>query len=174
MKENRERTRLFERSVLPHIGAAYNLARWITRNDHDAEDVVQESYMRAFRYFDKFQGGDGRAWLLKIVRNTCFTWLRQNRPHEVAESLDDTEYEVQVQSADPELLSIEKNRREILLGAIETLPAEFKEVLVLREMEGLSYREISEISSVPLGTVMSRLARARRRLIDQLQPIRTG
>ncbi|MGH9823106.1 MAG: sigma-70 family RNA polymerase sigma factor [Blastocatellia bacterium] len=163
MTENRARAEVFEQMLLPHLAAAYNLARWITRNDHDAEDVVQEAYLRAFKYFGRFQGGDGRAWLLKIVRNTCFTWLERNRPRELAH-LDEEEYDAPATTPSPEADVIEGNRKEMLNDALEELPAEFREVLILREMEGFSYKEISDITGVPIGTVMSRLARARRRL----------
>ena len=154
----------FEAIVLPQIGAAYNLARWLTRNDHDAEDVVQEAYLRAFRFFDGFRGGDVRAWLLTIVRNTYYTWLSNNRLRDVSSPLDDEEWGLESEAPDPELNAIRSSERHRLEQAIEELPAEFREVLILRELEEMSYKEISDITDIPLGTVMSRLARARKRL----------
>lgn len=160
----------FEASVLPHLGAAYNLARWLTRNDHDAEDVVQESYLRAYRFFGGFRGGDGRAWLLTIVRNTCYTWFQQNRPRELTDSLDDAANNIESDAPSPEAELIKNADGKLVTRALEELPLEFREVLVLREMEGLSYKEIADIADVPLGTVMSRLARARKRLQQILAP----
>jgi RNA polymerase sigma-70 factor (ECF subfamily) len=160
----------FERAVLPHLNAAYNLARWLTRNDADAEDVVQEAILRAFRYFEGFSGENPKAWLLSILRNTCFTWLSRNRPAEMA-PLDDALSD-SVALADeggvqtPERAILAADERGRLDRLIAALPAEFREVIVLREQEELSYREISEIIAVPVGTVMSRLARARNRLRD--------
>ena len=154
----------FEASVLPHLAAAYNLARWLTRNDHDAEDVVQESFLRAYKFFGGFRGADGRAWLLTIVRNTCFTWFQQNRPRELIASIDDEGSNIQSDAPNPEAELISSADRELIEKAVEELPVEFREVLVLREMEDMSYREIADITDLPLGTVMSRLARARKRL----------
>ena len=154
----------FEAIVLPQLGAAYNLARWLTRNDHDAEDVVQEAYLRAFRFFDGFRGGDVRAWLMTIVRNTYYTWLSNNRLRNVSASIEDESLDLESNAPNPELNAIKTSERERLKGAIEELPAEFREVLILRELEGMSYKEISDITDIPIGTVMSRLARARKRL----------
>jgi RNA polymerase sigma-70 factor (ECF subfamily) len=153
----------FEQVVLPHLSAAYNLARWLTRNDHDAEDVVQEAYLRALRFFARFRGEDARAWLLAVVRNTCYTWLKRHRPHELAVPLGAVE---EVASADlnPERLAEQKAAAEGLRSALEELPVEYREVVVLRELEGLSYKEIAGIAGIPLGTVMSRLTRGRARL----------
>ncbi|HEV2688093.1 MAG TPA: sigma-70 family RNA polymerase sigma factor [Bryobacteraceae bacterium] len=150
----------FEIFVIPHMAAAYNLARWLTRNEHDAEDVVQEAYLRAYRFFDAYRGGDCRAWLLTIVRNTCYTWLQQNRR---ASAPLDEEIADPAQST-PEALLLRSVDAEMLRQALEELPLEFREAIVLREFEGLSYKDISAITCVPLGTVMSRLARARGRL----------
>jgi RNA polymerase sigma factor (sigma-70 family) len=158
----------FEAQVIPHLGAAYNLARWLTRNDHDAEDVVQEAYLRAFRFWTSLRAEDARAWLLTIVRNTCFTWLRQNRKPFLA--LDEDMPELNSAQSNPETLLLRSVDAELLRQAVEKLPLEFREAIVLRELEGLSYKEISAITSVPLGTVMSRLARAR----DRLQKTLTG
>ncbi len=154
----------FEQVVLPHLDAAHNLARWLTRNDHDAEDVVQESYLRAFRFFDGFRGGDARAWLLTIVRNTCFTWLHQNRPQEATTAFDEEIHSDPDEALNPEELLLQTADSRLLQKALEELPVKFREVVVLRELEGLSYKEIAEIAGIPLGTVMSSLARARRRL----------
>ena len=156
----------FEVFVVPHMGAAYNLARWLTRNDHDAEDVVQEAYLRAYRFFDGYHGGDFRAWLLTIVRNTCYTWLQQNRKPFVV--LDEDMAESDWAHSNPETLLLRNIDANLLRQAIEELPLEFREAIVLRELEGLSYKEIAAIACVPLGTVMSRLARARDRLQSKL------
>ena len=152
----------FERVVMPHLDAAYNLARWLVRNDADAEDLAQEAVLRAFRFFGGLQGGDGRAWLLTIVRNTCYTWLRQNRAHETPTPFDEEAHSVE--GANPETILLEVSDRRTLERALEELPLEFREVIILRELEELSYKEIANVVDVPVGTVMSRLARARRRL----------
>jgi RNA polymerase sigma factor (sigma-70 family) len=162
------RTAQFEEAVLPHLNAAYNLARWLTQNDHDAEDVVQEAYLRALQFFDGFRGGESRAWLLSIVRNTCYTWLRKNRPSQPAEPFDEEIHSGVRDTKSPETAAIENADRRMLQAALEELPLEFREVLVLRELEGLSYEEIAAVAGIPAGTVMSRLARARRRLAQQL------
>jgi RNA polymerase sigma factor (sigma-70 family) len=152
----------FERAVLPHLDAAYNLARWLVRNDADAEDLAQEAVLRAFKFFGGLHGGGGRAWLLTIVRNTCYTWLRQNRAHEPSTPFDEEIHSVE--GANPETILLKIADRRMLEQALEELPVEFREVLILRELEDLSYKEIAGIVDVPLGTVMSRLARARKRL----------
>ncbi len=158
--------RRFRQAILPHLDAAYNLARWLVRNQHDAEDVAQEACVRALSFFHTFHGEDGRAWLLAIVRNTCYTWLRKNRSHEVAEL--DPEAHAAVER-NPEELQVQKADAETLRRALEELPAEFREVLVLRELEGLSYKELAQVMEIPAGTVMSRLARARKRLLENLK-----
>jgi RNA polymerase sigma-70 factor (ECF subfamily) len=158
----------FERAVLPHLGAAYNLARWLTRNNHDAEDVVQEAYLRALQFFDRFHGTDGRAWLLMIVRNTCYTWLQKNRPREGTTVFDEALHSDPSETARPEVELLRNADKELLRHALEALPVEFREILVLRELEELSYKEIAQIASLPLGTVMSRLARAREQLRREL------
>jgi RNA polymerase sigma-70 factor (ECF subfamily) len=158
----------FEETVLPHLDAAYNLARWITRNDRDAEDVVQESFLRALRHFGSFKGGDARPWLLAIVRNTCYTWLKHNRFPEEETIGDDHEHPHTEDVSDPETLLLRENDRQLVRNALRRLPKEFLEVIVLREFEELSYKEIAEVIQIPSGTVMSRLARARKRLAQIL------
>ena len=160
MQERNQGSR-FELLVVPHLAAAYNLARWLTGNDHDAEDVVQDAYLRAFRFFDSFHGADGRAWILAIVRNACYTWLQQNRRKQVA---IEEEMEIEDSRPNPEALHLADVDQRLLRQAIEDLPEEFREAIILRELEGLSYKEIGAITGAPLGTVMSRLARARLRL----------
>src|SRR6266852_6364148 len=157
----------FNQAVLPHLDAAYNLARWLTRNDQDAEDVVQEASLRAFKYWKGFSGRNCRSWLLAIVRNTYYTWLRQRSIQpELTEDgeVDDVDNGI----PNPESILLQNADRETLRTALEDLPLEFREAIVLREMEGLSYKEIAAIACVPLGTVMSRLARARDRLQSRL------
>ena len=158
----------FENSVLPHLDAAYNLARWLTRNGQDAEDAVQEACLRAFRFFGGFRGGDARAWLLKIVRNTCYTQLQNNRPQELATTFDEEIHSEDDGSMNPEMLLLRSADSQLLTRALEELPVNFREVLVLRELEGLSYKEIAEVSNIPPGTVMSSLSRARERLRQSL------
>ena len=158
----------FEQVVLPHMDAAYNLARWLTRNDHDAEDLVQESYLRAFKFFGSFQGANARGWLLTIVRNTCYTWFRENRPQELTTSFDENIHSTEADPLDPEKLLLQSESGQLIKQAMEELPLEFREVLTLRELEGLSYKEIAVIAGIPPGTVMSRLARARSRLKQHL------
>ena len=154
----------FEAQVLPHVDAAYNLARWLTRNDHDAEDVVQEALLRAYRHLDGLRG-EARPWLLAIVRNACFSWLRANRPAELA-VLDEPEAD----TPGPEAILARELDRRAVNQAIAALPVPFREALVLRELEDLSYKDIARIAGVPIGTVMSRLARARRLLMETLRP----
>jgi RNA polymerase sigma factor (sigma-70 family) len=169
-----EAARRFELLLMPHLGAGYNLARWLTRNEHDAEDLVQEAYLRAFRSFDGYRGGDPRAWLLSIVRNTCYTWLRQRRGHSVDAAADRDPAEIpDDDAASPEAQVIRHADRLLVRQALEELPAEFREAVVLRELEGLSYKEIAEVVGIPLGTVMSRLSRGRKQLQRALSK-RTG
>lgn len=152
----------FEQLILPHVDAAFNLSRWLLRSRADAEDVTQEALLRAYRFFAGFHGGDARAWLLQIVRNSCYSWLEKNRPVEQM-----AEFQEEVHSAEslsPEALAIAGNNRERLTRALESLPARQREVLVLRELEGCSYKEIATITAIPMGTVMSTLARARQQL----------
>ncbi len=167
MDEQNKRAR-FEQVVLPHLDAAYNLARWLTHNDHDAQDVVQEAYLRAYRFFDGFRGGDSHTWLLAIVRNTSFTWMQRNRPPEDTDVFDEQIHSEESESATPETLLLAGADQELVRKALEDLPAPFREVLVLRELEGLSYKEIADVADIPIGTVMSSLARARKRLREAL------
>ena len=171
----------FDQVCMPHLDAAYNLARWLTRNEHDAEDVVQDAYLRAFRFFDGFRGGEVRAWLLTIVRHTCYSWLEKNRPAEVLTEFDEaapagehTGFDPDMMAAEggnPEAIALQNAHRRILNQAIAALPLGFREVLILRELEELSYKEIARVVDVPVGTVMSRLARARM-LLRQSAPLR--
>lgn len=154
----------FEQAVLPHLGAAFNLARWLTGNDHDAEDVVQESYLRALKFFSGFRGGNSRPWLLTIVRNTCYTWLRRNRIGDVTTDLDEGMHAIDSGNPNPEAVLLAAARSDLVQRALEDLPAALREIVILREMEGMSYKEIADVIAVPIGTVMSRLARARARL----------
>lgn len=158
----------FESLVLPHLNDAYTRARWLMRNDADAQDVTQEAMLRALRHFDGFRGGDARAWLLTIVRNTCHTWRRDRTAEAQAVVFDEELHSGTPGVGEPETDLIKAADREQVRRALDALPAEFREVIVLRELEGLSYQEIAEVAQVPIGTVMSRLARARKRLAHAL------
>jgi len=166
--EERERLKLFEQTVLPHLDAAYNLARWLAGNDHDAQDVAQEASLRAFKFFGSFRGENARAWLLTIVRNTFYNWLQKNRPSEIAGELDDEVLAVEDVSVNAEAMNLRVADAAAVQRAIAELPVEFREMIILREMEGFSYKEIADLSDVPIGTVMSRLARARKQLRKRL------
>jgi len=152
--------------VLPHLDAAHNLARWLMRRGGEAEDVAQEAMLRAYRFFGGFRGGDSRAWLLKIVRNTCYTWLASAGGSHETEEFDEELHAVPEDT--PESLAIAGAERDRLARALEGLPPRSREVLVLRELEGCSYKEIAEITGMPIGTVMSSLSRARCRLQNAL------
>lgn len=154
----------FERQVLSHLDAAYNLARFLMRNDRDAEDVVQEASLRAFRFFEGFRGENSRAWFLQIVRNSCFTALKRNRAEELTVVFDEELHGAQTVMMESGAAIDLAQDRETVRAAIEQLPIEFREAITLREVQGLSYKEIADVSGVPIGTVMSRLARARRQL----------
>jgi len=158
----------FEQAVMPHLDAAYNLARWLMRNEQDAQDVAQEAYLRALRFFSGFRGGDARAWLLKIVRNTCYTWLRANRPLQDAAEFDENFFPPDSHAPNPEEVVLQNDSDTLVRKALEMLPPNSREVLILRELEGMSYKEIVDITGVPLGTVMSSLSRARGRLRQAL------
>jgi RNA polymerase sigma-70 factor (ECF subfamily) len=153
----------FAEVVLPHLDAAYNLARWLVRNDIDAEDIVQDSCVRALRYFGNYRGGDARAWLLTIVRNACYRWLRKNRAGAPVTAFDEEIHSGRVEAPNPEAILLKRADGHLLELAMSQLPDRFREVLVLRELEGLSYREIAGVMGVPVGTVMSSLSRARER-----------
>jgi RNA polymerase sigma-70 factor (ECF subfamily) len=159
----------FEQALLPHRDAAYNLARWLMRHDHDAEDCVQDAYLRAYQAFGRFRGGDGRPWLLTIVRNVCYSRLRQNRHEEPPVPFDELEQEAIPAAA--ELSWPQAVARELLPQAMEKLPTEAREILVLHGVEGCAYKEIAVILDIPVGTVMSRLARARLKLQHELQQL---
>jgi len=156
----------FEKVVLPHLNDAYTLARYVLRDEHDAQDVVQDAVLRAWRYFDGFHDGDPRAWLLSIVRNCCYTWLRSHRWERSTLSADDAAEVEDPRAADDSVIA--KSESERIQTAVNALPPELKEVIVLRELNDLSYRQISEIIGAPMGTVMSRLSRARDRLANAL------
>ena len=163
----------FEAVVLPHLPAAYNLARWLMRNDQDADDVVQEAYLRAFKFFGGYRGGESRTWLLTIVRNTCYSWLQRNRSHELTVSIDEAQEDLTIDFANPELRLVRNADALMVREALAELPLEFREVMVMRELEELSYKEIAAVADLPIGTVMSRLARGRKRLYSVLA-IRMG
>lgn len=152
---------------MPHLDAAFNLARWLAGNDHDAKDIVQESSVRAFRFINGYHGGNSRSWLLAIVRNTAFSWLKKNRPPATV-SIHDESFEEFETSPDADPVASQADAA-VVRAAIEALPMEFREALILRELEGLSYKEIADVAEVPVGTVMSRLARARGLLQKRLQ-----
>jgi RNA polymerase sigma-70 factor (ECF subfamily) len=163
--ERRRRSR-FESVVLPHLDAAYALARWLTRNDADAADVAQEAVLRAYRYFDTYREGDAKSWLLRIVRRTCYSWLERNRPADIAPLEAEAEYDeggagAPHAASNTEALLQSRSDLRRLDVLVEALPAPLREVIVLRELHELGYREIAEVTGVPIGTVMSRLHRAR-------------
>jgi RNA polymerase sigma-70 factor (ECF subfamily) len=162
--EEQDKPARFEQSIMPHMNAAYNLARWLAGNDADAQDVVQEAYLRAFKFLGGFRGGDSRSWLLRIVRNAFYDWLKRNRREETGTPFDEELHSAADETGTPDILLLEKGDHELMRKALEDLPFDFREILVLREFEGLSYKEIADIAEVPLGTVMSRLARAREHL----------
>jgi len=170
----------FEQVVMPHLDAAYNLAYWMTRSRADAQDVVQDACLRAFKYFDTFAGDNPSAWLLSIVRRACYTWMKRNRRPEESVGLEDDAAAAESEdpallmgshglARDPEALLVEARQGERLHQLIAALPLEYREIIVLRELEELAYREIAEVVGIPIGTVMSRLARARALLLRQWQ-----
>jgi RNA polymerase sigma-70 factor, ECF subfamily len=164
--ENRDH---FQRTFLPYLDGAYNLARWVLKNEADAQDVVQEAYLRALRFCGTFRGGDPRAWLLAIVRNTAYTWLRRNRSADPPVPFEEEQHPHEALPVDIELIRRADSRA--LRMAMEELPTEFREIVVLRDLEGLSYKEIAEVADLPIGTVMSRLSRARSRLRQALHKL---
>lgn len=150
--------------MLPHLDAAYNLARWLLRHEQDAEDAVQDAFVRAHQSFDRFRGTDARPWLLTIVRNVCYSRLRDRRRHAAPEPFDDEAHGAAHDPAEANALAWRETKSALLQQALEQLAPEFREVLVLHELEGLAYREIAAVADIPIGTVMSRLARARQKL----------
>ena len=154
----------FEKTILPHFDAAYNLARWLTGNEHDARDMVPASCLRAFKFFGGFRGGDARSWLLTIVRNTVYSWLQRRQTREHAFQSEEEMEKFEDVSVNPEQMFARSANIEMVREAIAQLPPEFREAIVLREMENYSYKEIADITGVQIGTVMSRLARGRRQL----------
>ena len=169
MNDQGQRTR-FENQMLPLMPEAYNLARWFMKNEPDARDAVQEAYLKAFRYFESFQGDSGRAWLLRIVRNVCYDALRaRDSQHNIVSLDEETADEVPDSKPSPNALAIQNSTKLRIQEAVDALPLQFKTVIILREFDGFSYKEISEIAGVPVGTVMSRLSRARQQLAILLQ-----
>jgi RNA polymerase sigma-70 factor, ECF subfamily len=174
--EDRTKGAQFELAVLPHLDAAYNLARWLTRDEHAAEDVVQDAYLRALKFFGSFRGGDGKSWILAIVRNACFDWLKMRKTEQLHTPFDEELHSPAIDSpvdqahgaSSVEALLDRGATAATIQDALENLPTEYREILVLRELEGMSYKEIATIAAVPIGTVMSRLARARKHLRKRL------
>ena len=160
----------FDETILPHLNAAYNYARWLTRNDAEAEDVVQDACVRAMRFFDSFRGGDARSWLMAIVRNTWYSRAGRRAPVTELNPMAEPAHEPVDEALNPEALLLQQHAVARVREGLEQLPLDFREVIVLREIEGLSYKEIAAVINAPIGTVMSRLARARERLLAALQP----
>jgi RNA polymerase sigma-70 factor (ECF subfamily) len=165
---------IFEETVLPHLNAAYNLARWLLRNEQDAQDAVQEASLRAYRFFDGYQGGDAKAWLLAIVRNTCLSWRQRSRRDMSNVLFDERTHSATGEASNAEDRMVDADRVSALRNCIEALPDDQREVLILREFEEMSYRQIADTTSLPVGTVMSRLARARERLDQCVRGRRKG
>ncbi len=165
--EEQNGVKRFEQTVLPHLATAYNLARWLTRNEQEAEDLVQEAYLRAFKFFDSFRGPSSRAWLLAIVRN-CFYSRYSKKGQDMTIVFEEELHGGLSEDLNPEILVLRSVNNQLLKTALEELPVEYREVIVLRELEELSYKEIAELAGIPIGTVMSRLARARKRLLQRL------
>src|SRR5258707_14539238 len=169
MMDQDQRTR-FENQMLPLMSEAYNLARWMMKNEPDARDVVQAAYLKAFRYFESFQGDSGRAWLLRIVRNVCYDAFRaKESEHDIISLDEETAAEVPDSKPGPNVLAVQNSTKLRIREAVEALPLEFKTVIILREFDGLSYKEISDIAGVPMGTGMFRLSPARHQLAILLQ-----
>ena len=172
-EQAKEELTSFEEAMLPHLDAAYNLAKWLLRNEEDAQDVVQEAYLRAFRSFSGFHGTNGRAWLLTIVRNTSYTLLKKRHAVDLTTTFDEEIHATGHESVNPATLLEHSEDAQLIKEAMDELPAEFREILTLRHQEGLSYKEIADIAQIPSGTVMSRLARARAKLKECLK-VRIG
>jgi len=165
----------FEETMLPHFNSAYNLARWLLRNEHDASDVVQESYLRAFRFFDSYRGGDPKAWILAIVRNTYRSWRRREAAaRQAAIVFGERAHFRGADELEAEEHLLEETKARTLRDCIRALAPKYREILVMREMEEMSYRQIACVAGVPIGTVMSRLSRARKRLEQRLLPAYQG
>ena len=158
----------FDTVVLPHLDAAYRLARWLVPNEHDAEDVVQEACLRALRYFPTYSGGNSRAWFLRIVRNTCHDWYSHARQRE-ADVFDEEQHSPTTPTIDPETLTVHAANVALIEHAMRDLPARFRELLVLRELEGFTYQELADVLGIPIGSVMSGLSRARQALRRALE-----
>jgi RNA polymerase sigma factor (sigma-70 family) len=169
-EQAKEQVMSFEEAMLPHLDAAHNLAKWLLRNEQDAQDVVQEAYLRAFRSFSGFYGTNGRAWLLTIVRNTSYTLLKKSHAVDLTTTFDEEIHATGHESVSPATVLEHSEDAQLIKEAMEELPAEFREILVLRHQEGLSYKEIADVAQIPPGTVMSRLARARAKLGEYLAP----
>jgi RNA polymerase sigma-70 factor (ECF subfamily) len=162
----------FEQIMMPHLDAAYSLARWLTRNDHDAEDLVQMAFVRAVRFFDGYQGGNARAWLLTIVRNTFYSTLR-DQPDDAVD-FDESIHSMNDCASTPENSLLKQESKRVVNQALEQLPNNFREMIILKELEELSYKEIADLAGIPIGTVMSRLARGRKMLLAYLQKAGIG
>jgi RNA polymerase sigma factor (sigma-70 family) len=176
-------TRSFGEVALPHLDSAYNLARWLTRDDHDAQDIVQEAYLRAFRSFGGFRGDNARPWLLAIVRNACYSWMKQHRRAELDVPYDDDIHGgddrvdvdgVGAPDTNPEAILARLDDVRLVDEALQRLPVGYREVVVLRDIEELSYKEIAAVAELPIGTVMSRLARGRKLLASHLTQLQKG
>lgn len=175
-----EQVRRFKTQMLPHLNAAYQLARWLVRDEDDARDLVQKAYLSAFNAFAGFRGEDGKAWILTIVRHACYRWLRHHKTTQAAEVFDETLHSLDetgllradAPDHDPETWLLREESQRLVQRALDKLPPEFKEIIMLRELEGYSYREIADIVTIPAGTVMSRLARARALLRRYLTELR--
>jgi RNA polymerase sigma factor (sigma-70 family) len=165
MIESTKRQR-FQTTIMPHLNAAYNLARWLTHGHSEAEDIVQEAYLRAFKFFDGFHGEDGRVWLLGIVRNIFYTWYKHNKTQNQHTPFEEDLHgaDINLDDENPEQILMQKDSQRVLNSALRALPLEFREVMVMRELEELSYKQIAEIVQIPMGTVMSRLGRGRKQL----------
>jgi RNA polymerase sigma-70 factor (ECF subfamily) len=166
---NRSTAPNFDEVVVPHLDAAYRLARWLIANEHDAEDVVQEACLRALRYFRTFSGGNSRAWFLRIVRNTCYGWHSRGRQL-VTDVFDEEQHSGTRPTVDPETLTLQAANAALIERTLRELPARFRELLVLRELEGLSYQELADVLGIPIGSVMSGLSRARQAFRRALEP----
>jgi RNA polymerase sigma-70 factor (ECF subfamily) len=161
----------FDEIILPHLDAAHNFARWLLRNSDDAEDVAQEACLRAFRYFGTFRGGNARAWLLRIVRTTAFSWMQKNRGRQLETEFDEEIHQSAGEDLNPETLLLQRANTKLVDQAMRQLPDRWREVLVLRELEGLSYQEIADVVGIPMGTVMSTLSRGRERFRHRLSDL---